>query len=101
VSRLLLDAGAVSGLAPATEVVRLSDLGGCTDLMAGGRRVWTNPFDWGQARFRRGEVRLTADRKFFLVMRRTYGDFLLEGEARIPPGATAPCSSGAAPDATC
>jgi hypothetical protein len=46
---------------------------------------WHNPFEWGQATVEDGEVRLTADKKFFLVTDKKYGDFILDAEVMLPP----------------
>jgi hypothetical protein len=45
---------------------------------------WKNPYAWGVAEVVDGEIRLTADRKFFLVTEATYSDFVLEAEIRLP-----------------
>jgi len=47
---------------------------------------WTNPYEWGVAEVKDGEIHLTADRKFFLVTKETYGDFVFEGEVHLPEG---------------
>ena len=47
---------------------------------------WTNPYGWGVAEVKDGEIHLTADRKFFLVTKETYGDFVFEGEVHLPEG---------------
>ncbi len=48
---------------------------------------WKNPYEWGKAAVVDGEVHLTGDQKFFLVTEKEYGDFVLEGEVKLPPGA--------------
>lgn len=47
---------------------------------------WRNPYDWGHAEVVDGEIHLTADKKFFLVTDREFGDFVFEGEVKLPPG---------------
>ena len=47
---------------------------------------WNNPYDWGKAEVADGEIRLTADRKFFLVTDKSYSDFIFEGEVHLPEG---------------
>ncbi len=47
---------------------------------------WKNPYEWGKAEVVDGEIRLTADRKFFLVTEKSYGDFVFEGEVLLPEG---------------
>lgn len=47
---------------------------------------WHNPYDWGEAEVVEGEIRLTADRKFFLVTDEKYGDFVFEAEVKMPEG---------------
>ena len=45
---------------------------------------WTNPYDWGTATVEGGEIRLTGDRKFFLVTEEEFDDFVFEGEVLMP-----------------
>ncbi len=45
---------------------------------------WRNPYDWGEARVENGTIELQADDKFFLVTEDTYGNFVFEGEVRLP-----------------
>lgn len=45
---------------------------------------WRNPYEWGEARVENGEIRLQASDKFFLVTDDMYGDFVFEGEVRVP-----------------
>lgn len=47
---------------------------------------WKNPYEWGKAEVVEGEIRLTADRKFFLVTEKNYTDFIFEGEILLPEG---------------
>ncbi|NNE91202.1 MAG: DUF1080 domain-containing protein [Verrucomicrobiales bacterium] len=47
---------------------------------------WKNPYDWGKAEVVDGEIHLTADKKFFLVTEKEYGDFIFEGEILLPEG---------------
>ncbi|MBD3672012.1 MAG: DUF1080 domain-containing protein [Planctomycetaceae bacterium] len=47
---------------------------------------WHNPYEWGNAEVVDGEIHLTADKKFFLVTDKKYGDFVLEGEILLPAG---------------
>jgi len=47
---------------------------------------WRNPYTWGKAEVVNGEIHLTADKKFFLVTEKTYGDFVFEGEVLLPKG---------------
>jgi hypothetical protein len=47
---------------------------------------WTNPYKWGKIEVVDGEIHLTADKKFFLVTEKTYGDFVFEGEVLLPKG---------------
>ena len=46
---------------------------------------WENPYDWGKAWVENGEIRLQANRKFFLCTTRTFRDFEFEAEVRLPP----------------
>ena len=45
---------------------------------------WTNPYEWGEAWVEDEVIHLRADDKFFLVTEETYGDFVFEGEVRLP-----------------
>ena len=47
---------------------------------------WRNPYDWGEVTIVDGEIRLKANKKFFLTTEKTYGDFILEGEIKVPEG---------------
>ncbi|HBJ82640.1 MAG TPA: DUF1080 domain-containing protein [Verrucomicrobiales bacterium] len=47
---------------------------------------WKNPFEWGDIEVANGEIRLSSDKKFFLVTEKTYGDFIFEGDVFLPPG---------------
>ncbi len=47
---------------------------------------WTNPYEWGKAWVEDGEIRLQADKKFFLVTEKTYRDFIFEAEIKMPEG---------------
>ncbi len=48
---------------------------------------WFNPFDWGEAVVKDGEIHLhTIARKFFLLTEYTYSDFIFEAEVRLPEG---------------
>lgn len=47
---------------------------------------WKNPYDFGKAEVVEGEIRLTAEKKFFLVTEKNYGDFVFEGEILLPEG---------------
>lgn len=47
---------------------------------------WKNPYDWGKAEVVDGEIRLTAEKKFFLVTEKSFKDFIFEGEILLPEG---------------
>jgi hypothetical protein len=47
---------------------------------------WFNPYDWGRAIAKDGQILLAGDKKFFLVSKQTYRDFRLEADVLIPPG---------------
>ncbi len=47
---------------------------------------WWNPYEWGKAWVEDGEVRLLADKKFFLVTDSTYEDFIFTAEILMPEG---------------
>ena len=52
---------------------------------------WKKPFEWGKAEVVDGEIHLSSEKKFFLVTEKEFGDFVLEGEVKLPPG---PANSG-------
>lgn len=47
---------------------------------------WQKPFDWGDAWVEGGVIHLRGNKKLFLVTEKTYGDFILEAEVKVPPG---------------
>ncbi len=47
---------------------------------------WQNPYKWGAAEVVNGEIHLKANRKFFLVTKKSYGDFIFEVEVLLPEG---------------
>ncbi len=47
---------------------------------------WKNPYEWGEVKVVDGEIHLTADKKFFLVTEKDYGDFVFEAEIQLPEG---------------
>lgn len=60
---------------------------GFTDLFNGkDLSGWRNPYDWGKAEVVDDEIHLTADKKFFLVTEKEYGDFELMVDVHLPEG---------------
>jgi len=47
---------------------------------------WVNPYEWGKVWVEAGEIRLQADKKFFLATENTYRDFIFEAEIKMPEG---------------
>lgn len=47
---------------------------------------WHNPYEWGRVSVVDGEIHLVADKKFFLMSDAKYGDYIFEGEVRLPEG---------------
>ncbi len=47
---------------------------------------WTNPYSYGKAEVVDGEIHLTAEKKFFLITEKSYGDFIFEGDVHLPEG---------------
>ena len=47
---------------------------------------WKNPYTWGKADIVDGEIRLSAEKKFFLVTERPYTNFIFEAEVHLPEG---------------
>lgn len=70
-----------------SSATQADDNKGFVDLFDGkSTKGWSNPFEWGEVKVEDGEIRLKADRKFFLVTEKTYGDFILEVELKVPKG---------------
>jgi hypothetical protein len=47
---------------------------------------WKNAYTWGESKVVDGEIHLTGDKKFFVATEKTYGDFIFEGEVKLPEG---------------
>ena len=47
---------------------------------------WRNPYEWGQIEVKDSEIHLTGEKKFFVVTEKTYGDFIFEGDVKLPEG---------------
>ena len=47
---------------------------------------WHNPFEWGESKVVDGEIHLIAQKKFFLMSDKTYGDYEFEAQVRLPEG---------------
>lgn len=47
---------------------------------------WKNPYSWGKSEVVDGEIHLTADKKFFLVTEKSFGDFVFEADVLLPAG---------------
>ena len=47
---------------------------------------WKNAYEWGKIDIVDGEIHLTGEKKFFVVTEKTYGDFIFEGEIKLPEG---------------
>lgn len=47
---------------------------------------WKNMYPWGSIEVADGELRLTGEKKFFVVTENVYSDFIFEGEILLPPG---------------
>ncbi|MDI9384746.1 MAG: DUF1080 domain-containing protein [Verrucomicrobiota bacterium] len=76
----------VAGLTALTGL-RAAEAEGWTPLFDGQTlEGWTNPYDWGEAWVEEGEIRLRADKKFFLVYDKVLSDFVFEAEIKMPEG---------------
>lgn len=83
--RFLSTAAAAAAFAPFRSLIAADD--GSVPLFDGKTLTgWKNPYDWGKAEVVDGEIRLTADKKFFLVTEKSYTDFVFEGEILLPEG---------------
>ena len=47
---------------------------------------WHNPFEWGETKVVDGEIHLIAQKKFFLMSDKVYGDYEFEAQVRLPEG---------------
>ncbi|MFT5466895.1 MAG: sialate O-acetylesterase [Verrucomicrobiales bacterium] len=47
---------------------------------------WKNPFDYGEATVKNGEIHLAAEKKFFLTIEKKYANFQLVAEIHLPEG---------------
>ena len=47
---------------------------------------WHNPFEWGETKVVDGEIHLIAQKKFFLMSDKIYGDYEFEAQIRLPEG---------------
>jgi hypothetical protein len=72
-------------------------LSGCTSISAkddgmtalfDGKTLngWNNPYSHGEATVVDGEIHLVANKKFFLCTEKTYSNFILEAEIKMPEG---------------
>lgn len=86
------DAGADTGAPAAESAGTRAEAGAAADWrpLFDGRTLdgWHNPYDWGEAWVESGEIRLRADRKFFLMTRESFRDFVFEGEVMLPDTAS-------------
>jgi hypothetical protein len=81
---LILSAFAAMSLLPANAADKAAEF---TPLFDGKTLAgWKNPYSWGKFEVVDGEIHLTADKKFFLITEKTYGDFVFEGEVLLPKG---------------
>lgn len=64
-----------------------ADTSGWVDLFDGKTLAgWNNPYEWGESKVVDGEIHLVANKKFFLCTEKTYSDFILEAEIKMPEG---------------
>jgi len=78
---------ALAGLVVLTDVHAETDKPGWTELFDGETLAgWHNPYPHGEARVADGIIKLEANKKFFLTSDRSFSDFELEAEIKLPPG---------------
>lgn len=56
------------------------------NLVDGDLSQWKNPYSYGEAKLIDGEVHLKADKKFFMVTKEKFANFIYEGEIHLPEG---------------
>ena len=84
---LLLTCGFVyAWMALPVGLAQQTDEGGWKELITPDMEAWRNPYDWGKVEVVGDEVHLTANKKFFLVSKEQYSDFIFEGEILLPEG---------------
>ncbi len=59
---------------------------GWHNLVDGDLAQWTNPYPYGEAKLVGEEVHLTANKKFFLVTKEDFANFVFEAEIHLPEG---------------
>ncbi|MDF1816689.1 MAG: DUF1080 domain-containing protein [Verrucomicrobiales bacterium] len=81
------DANAIKALANLPALHEKLRQGGW-DVLFNGKDLtgWRNPYDYGEAVVKYGEIHLSSDKKFFLVTEKTYKDFILQVEIKLPEG---------------
>lgn len=47
---------------------------------------WKNPYAWGEVLVENGEIRLQAEKKFFLMTEKSFRNFVFEGDVLLPEG---------------
>jgi hypothetical protein len=69
----------------APAAIQASAANGFTPMFNGTSTAgWFIPYDWGRAYAKSNEILLIGDKDFFLVSQKTYKNFILEADARIP-----------------
>ncbi|MGO9598829.1 MAG: DUF1080 domain-containing protein [Isosphaeraceae bacterium] len=72
----------MSGLSP----LQAGDTPGFVPMFNGVNTAgWFNPYDWGRAVAKDGQILLEGAKPFFLVSQKTYKNFILEADVLIPP----------------
>lgn len=47
---------------------------------------WENPYSWGEAKVKNGNIELVGNKKFFLSTKKQYSDFEFMAEVKLPVG---------------
>ncbi len=77
--------------APTTPKIAATAATGFVSLFNGKDTTgWRNPYDFGEVSVVDGEIRLKADKKFFLCTEKEYTNFVFEAEVLLPADITSP-----------
>ncbi|MFT5303309.1 MAG: hypothetical protein ACI87E_002639 [Mariniblastus sp.] len=83
----LLICAQATGAWQAQDSTKSDDVENLTAIFDGKTEAgWHNPYEWGNVSIVDGEFHLVAQKKFFLMTDKSYGDYVFEGEMHLPKG---------------